>query len=74
MFGLLCRKARWAEVEAAGISCRAPHVVGDFKLFSVQCLGLQLAYWPKGPIDDRCALSLGPRPQVRRDYPLSLSI
>ena len=36
VFGLPCRKARWAEVEAAGIPCRAPHMVGDFKLFSVQ--------------------------------------
>ena len=29
VFGSSCRKARWAEVGAAGISCRAPHVVGD---------------------------------------------
>ncbi|RCV32407.1 hypothetical protein SETIT_7G001000v2 [Setaria italica] len=29
VFGSPCCKARWAEVWAAGITCRAPHVVGD---------------------------------------------
>ena len=42
--------------------------------FSVQCPGTQLARCPKGPVYHRSALVLGPRPQVRRDYPLSLSI
>ncbi|PUZ45997.1 hypothetical protein GQ55_7G011400 [Panicum hallii var. hallii] len=29
VFGFSCHKVRWAEVGDAGISCRAPHVVGD---------------------------------------------
>jgi hypothetical protein len=39
VFGSLCREVWWAEVGAAGVTCRAPHVVGDIQLFSVQCLG-----------------------------------
>ena len=34
MFGPPCRRARWAEVGAAGESRRAQHVVGD-----ISCLG-----------------------------------
>ena len=63
-----------AEVRAAGIPCWAPACGGRHKLFSMQCLGTQLAPWPKGPIHDRSVSTLGPRPQVRWDYPLSLSI
>ena len=52
----------------------APACGGRHKLFSGQCPGTQLARCPKGPVYHRSALVLGPRPQVRRDYPLSLSI
>ena len=46
MFGPPRRRAWWAEVGAAGESCRAQHVVGDTQLFSVQCPGNRPAHRP----------------------------
>ena len=72
-FGSPCRRARWAEVGATGVPCRAQHKVGDQR-----CHGAA----PR-PAAGETALrtlripqrsSLGPRPQVRRDYPPNLSI
>ena len=46
VFGPPRRRAWWAEVGAAGESCRAQHVVGDTQLFSVQCPGNRPAHRP----------------------------
>jgi hypothetical protein len=67
------RKWRWAEDAAAGVSCRTQRVVGDLALLSAVQRTRSRRYGHEGPyITER--MTLRPRPQVRRDYPLSLSI
>lgn len=72
-YGSPCLWARLAEDRAAGVSCRAQRVVGDLALLSAALQVRSRRKGLQGPQKTECA-SLRPRPQVRRDYPLSLSI